>query len=106
MLAMRRVTALNLTYGDATGATGDFLNGAGRLVDVVNRIRVLEMPLLSAPGESWCYVSQPARLPACLLVCLLALCLRLSPDTDHSLCTCALLSLFRKKMIRATGGQH
>ena len=101
-MAMRRVTALNLTYGDATGATGNFLNGAGRLADVVNRIRVLEMPLLSAPGECWCYVSQPACLPACLL----AWCLRLSPDTNHSLCTYALLSLFRKKMIGATGRQH
>ncbi len=65
MLAMRRVTGLNLTYGDATGATGAFLNGAERLVDLVNRVRVLEMPLLSAPGESWCYVSKPAD--ACLL---------------------------------------
>ena len=93
VLAMRRVTALNLTYGDATGATGNFLNGAGRLMDLINRIRVLEMPPLSAPGETWCYVSQPACLPACLLACLLAQCSRLSPDSDRSLCTCARLSL-------------
>jgi hypothetical protein len=92
VLAMCRVTALDLTYSEATGATGNFLNGAGRLVDLIKRIRVLEMPLLSAPGEAWCYVSQPASLPACLL----AWCLRLSPDTEHSLCTYAWLSLLHR----------
>lgn len=46
-----------MTYGDATGATEDYLEGTERLVTLLNRLRILEMPLLFAPNEGWCYVS-------------------------------------------------
>ena len=36
---------------------GRFYNGSDMLVDLVNRIKVLEMPLIFAPGDGWCYVS-------------------------------------------------
>lgn len=45
-----------MTYGDATGTTGDYLQGTERLVTLLNRLRILEMPLLFAPNEGWCYV--------------------------------------------------
>ncbi len=50
------MTGNNLTYGDATGTTGDFFDGTERLVTLLNRLRILEMPLLFAPNEGWCYV--------------------------------------------------
>ena len=52
-----RVTGTHMTYGDATGATEDYLEGTERLVTLLNRLRILEMPLLFAPNEGWCYVS-------------------------------------------------
>ncbi len=45
-----------MTYEEATGATGDFLEGTETLASLLNRLRVLEMPLLFAPNEGWCYV--------------------------------------------------
>ena len=48
---------MGLTYGDAQGVNGQFHNGSDRLAGLVNRIKVLEMPLLFAPSEGWCYVS-------------------------------------------------
>ena len=52
-----------MTYGDATGTTGDYLEGTERLVSLLNRLRILEMPLLFAPNEGWCYVRLLAADP-------------------------------------------
>lgn len=56
LYAICRVTAVGLTYGDAQGVYGTFHNGSDRLAGLLNRIKVLEMPLLFAPSEGWCYV--------------------------------------------------
>ena len=56
-----RIKALNVSLGDAQGAYGSFSNGSDRLVDLLNRVRVLEMPLLFGPNEGWCYVSPILR---------------------------------------------
>ncbi len=61
LCATCRVKALSLSYGDAEGAFGSFENGSDTLVDLLNRVKVLEMPLLFRPNDGWCYVSPNSR---------------------------------------------
>ncbi|BDA48100.1 probable protein flp at N-terminal half [Coccomyxa sp. Obi] len=48
---------VNLTYGEATGDTGNWLNGKATAGDLLRFQGVMHLPMLSAPGAQYCYVN-------------------------------------------------
>ena len=54
-MASCRMNALNSTYGDASGATGNWLDGTASAADLLRFQELMKAPLLFAPGSQYCY---------------------------------------------------
>lgn len=51
------ITNLNLTYGEAVGADGNWLNGNATLRDLLRFQQTFKQPMLYPPGTQYCYVN-------------------------------------------------
>ena len=56
-LAWCRLLAVNLTYGDASGDTGNWLDGTASAADLLRFQGSMKYPMLHVPGSQYCYVN-------------------------------------------------
>ena len=64
MLAWCRLFAVNSTYGDASGDTGNWLTGNASAADLLRFQGSMTHPMLHAPGAQYCYVNTNFNIAA------------------------------------------
>ena len=57
MRFLYRVNNVNMTYGDASGGSGNWFSGNATAADTLNFQGVMQLPMLYAPGTQYCYVN-------------------------------------------------
>ena len=59
-----RLTLNELLWGDVSGVTGNLFNGSYTATQQLNAQNTLTHPMLSAPGEQYCYTNSNFNLAA------------------------------------------